>query len=186
MITNIVEAIRKKLGYPPLEKVDPNIQETKHNEEQTIEEKLAQSAIPVVLAGFFKYTRTDEGSTSVFNGKKEDQWLGRIFGDRKAKAVEKVAQYAGVSVEEAGVDMEQVAREAFLLVNESASGKHAPEKIKNFMSNQRHNILVHLPAAMQLGDLLEDNAMDDRTNKMEGPVSSFMHTIENKLSGGGS
>jgi hypothetical protein len=44
---------------------------------------------------------------------------------------------------------------------------------------------VHLPAAMQLGYLLNDNAMDDRTNKMEGPVSSFMHTIENKLSGGG-
>ena len=54
------------------------------------------------------------------------------------------------------------------------------------MSGQRHNILVYLPAALQLGDLLNDNAMDDRTNKMEGPVSNFMHNIENKLSGGGS
>ena len=27
-------------------------------------------------------------------------------------------------------------------------------------------------------DLLEDNTMDDRMNKMEGPVSSFMHKIE--------
>ena len=64
--------------------------------------------------------------------------------------------------------------------------KPTAEKIRLFMSSQRHNILVHLPAALQLGDFLHDNAMDDRTNKMEGPVSNVMHTIENKLSGGGS
>jgi hypothetical protein len=43
-----------------------------------------------------------------------------------------------------------------------------------------------LPPALQMGDLLNDNTMDDRTNKMEGPISSMMHSIENKLSGGGS
>jgi hypothetical protein len=39
---------------------------------------------------------------------------------------------------------------------------------------------------MQLGDLLKDDSLDDRTNKMEGPISNMMHNIENKLSGGGS
>jgi hypothetical protein len=36
---------------------------------------------------------------------------------------------------------------------------------------------------MQLGRLLEDDSLDDRTNKMEGPISNFMHSIENKFSG---
>jgi hypothetical protein len=35
-----------------------------------------------------------------------------------------------------------------------------------------------------MGYLLGDESMDDRTNKMEGPISSFMHTIEDKFSGG--
>jgi len=37
-----------------------------------------------------------------------------------------------------------------------------------------------------MGDILNDDTLDDRTNKMEGPISNFMHSIENKFSGGGS
>ena len=39
-------------------------------------------------------------------------------------------------------------------------------------------------AALHLGKLLDNPNMDDRTNKMEGPVSSFMHKIENIFSEG--
>ena len=65
-----------------------------------------------------------------------------------------------------------------------STARCSAKKIKTFMGNHRHNILVYLPAALQAGYLLDDNAIDDRTNKMEGPVSSFMHSIENKLAGG--
>ncbi len=183
-MTNIIEAIQKKLGYPALEKIDPNIQETKDKPLKTTEEKLAQSAIPVVLAGFYKYTSTDDGANALVNKGREVRWLDEIFGDQKQNAVEKVAQYAGVSVDEAMADMEQIAREASQLIKEIGGEKHSVEKVKTFMSNHRHNILVYRPAALQAGYLLDDNAIDDRTNKMEGPVSSFMHTIEDKLAGG--
>jgi hypothetical protein len=53
------------------------------------------------------------------------------------------------------------------------------------MSDQRHHILVYLPASLQLGELLNDSGMDDQTNKMEGPISNLVHNIENKFSGGG-
>jgi hypothetical protein len=53
------------------------------------------------------------------------------------------------------------------------------------MNDQRHQVLVYLPAPLQLGDLIHDESLDDRTNKMEGPVSNFMHKIEDKLSQGG-
>jgi hypothetical protein len=45
------------------------------------------------------------------------------------------------------------------------------------MHNQRNNILPFLPAELQMGELLHDNTLDDRTNKMEGPVSSIMRAI---------
>jgi hypothetical protein len=38
---------------------------------------------------------------------------------------------------------------------------------------------------MNFGDILHDETLDDRTNKMEGPISNFMHKIEDKLSGAG-
>ena len=50
--------------------------------------------------------------------------------------------------------------------------------VMNFFSDQRSNILKHLPAELHAGELLNDPAMDDSTNKMEGPMSGMMHTIE--------
>ena len=51
------------------------------------------------------------------------------------------------------------------------------------MLTQRNNILPYLPAALQTGKLLNENTLDDRTNKMKGPVSNFVHSIESMLSG---
>ena len=42
----------------------------------------------------------------------------------------------------------------------------------------RHIILSHLPGAIEIGSILNDNTLDDRTNKMNGPVSGIMHSIE--------
>lgn len=186
MITNIVEIVQNDLGYPAIEKIDPNIQETKTNKSKSSREKVAQSAIPTVLAGFFSFTRSDKGCNYILAGGGPKNWLDVIFGDKKDAAVEKIAQYGGLSVEDAAIHMEDIAREVVIIMHEAAGEKPTAEKLRSYMNSQRHNILVYLPAALQLGDLLNDNGMDDRTNKMEGPISSLMHSIENKLSGGGS
>ena len=187
MITNIVAAVQKNLGYPPLQKVDPNSQEVKHFAGVSSEEKLAQSAITAVLAGLAKFGRSDSGANYLFSNKGEDQnWLDIIFSGRKAEAVDKVAQYSGVSVSEASAHMQKIAGEGVRMIHQSVGSKEKPEKIRTYMKGQRHNILLYLPAAMQLGDLLDDDTLDDRTNKMEGPISNFMHKVEDKLSGGGS
>ena len=89
-------------------------------------------------------------------------------------------------MEDAAMQMEDIAREAVLIIHEAPGEKPTAEKLRSYMNGQRHNILVYLPPSLQMGDLLNDNAMDDRTNKMEGPISSMMHSRENKLSGGGS
>jgi len=186
MMTNIVEIVQNDLGFPAIEKVDPNSQETRAREHKSSRDKLAQSAIPAVLAGFFNLTRSDSGCHHILNGGDHENWLDTFFGDKKDKAVEKISHYAGISMTDAAINMEDIARDTVLVIHETIGEKPTIEKLKSYMSGQRHHILVYLPAALQLGYLLNDNAMDDRTNKMEGPISSMMHSIENKLSGGGS
>lgn len=182
MAINLVETIQKNLGFPALQKIDPNIHETKNDAVRTADERLAQAAIPAVLTFLYKLTRSDAGCKYILSEEGKQSKLDEIFEDKTAEAAEKVAQYAGVSAETAKERMEEVAEEAIKLIKESAGQHPAEEKIRTFMSYQRHNILVHLPAAMQLGDLLNDESLDDRTNKMEGPVSGFLHRIENILS----
>jgi len=184
MATNIIEAIQKNLESPALQKVDPNIQETKEKYHQAITEKLAQAAIPAVLTAFYKFLRTDDGCKKLISADPAEDWLGILYKEKEEEAVEKVAQYAAVTKNQAEGYMENTADEAARLIKESAGDPASPEKIKTYMNGQRHHILVYLPAALNMGDLLNDEALDDRTNKMEGPISNFVHKIENNLSGG--
>lgn len=184
MAINLVETIQKNLGYPSLQKIDPNIQETKEKILGNSQGKLAQAAIPAVLTALYKFTRTDEGCNSILSDTGNADWLDTIFEKNETAAVDKVARYAGINPGEAESAMENIADEAVITIKKSAGTNPTAGNIKAFMNDQRHNILVYLPAAMQMGDLLNDEALDDRTNKMEGPVSSFMHKIENILSDG--
>jgi hypothetical protein len=65
-----------------------------------------------------------------------------------------------------------------------AGGNNETATIQKILVSQRHNILTYLPPEMQLGKALQDNSMDDRTNKMEGPVSDLMHFFEKVFAGG--
>ena len=183
MSTSLVEFIQKKMGYPELQKVDPVDHEVKHPGERTMREKLAQSAIPTVLASLYKFTRSEQGREKILSGNAEENWLYTILGEKERIAVDKVAHYAGVSKEIAEENMLMISLEAIHALRESIVNHPTHEAVTRFMGDQRHSILVYLPASMQLGRLLEDDSLDDRTNKMEGPISNFVHTIENKFSG---
>ena len=74
--------------------------------------------------------------------------------------------------------MEQVAHHAIGVIKENISGEKSDNAVRQFLIDQRNNILVYLPAELQIGNVLNDNTIDDRTNKMEGPVSGYMHWLE--------
>ena len=179
MVTNIVEAIQQKLGYQPLKKVDPNTQEIKEANKMSAEEKLPQAAVPAVLAAMIKFSDGKDGVT-LLSANDNSNWLQTIYCGKEDEAVTKVADYAGVNPEEARAQMENIAREGVHIAREFVKTPD-PEKLRSFMNSQRHSILSHLPAAMKLGDVLNEETFDDRTNKMEGPVSSFLHKIEDIL-----
>ena len=175
---NLLETIQNKLGYQPLQKVDPNNQEIKHPSEVAPDQKLAQAAIPAVLAGLIKYSDSPEGVNIVTS--ENHNWLNRLFSGKEKYAVKQIADYAGVSEQEAEEKMERISEESVSVVRENVKSPDA-EKLRSYMNSQRHSILNHLPATLKMGDLLNEENFDDRTNKMEGPVSTIMHKIENLL-----
>lgn len=181
MTINLIETIQKNLQLPALHKVDPNTQDVKLPEESTVIEKLAQASIPAVLTAFYKLSRTVEGSEIIQRGNFSTSWINTLFGEDAPRAVGAIDDYAHSSYDTARDQVEAVAVEAARVITEN--GKDA-DGIKRLLTDERTNTLTYLPAALQIGDLLNDSTLDDRTNKMKGPISSMMHSIEEKFSEG--
>jgi len=184
MANNLIETIQKNLGLPALQKIDPNIQEVKDKSLRSSRENLAQAAIPAVLTALYKFMKKDEGCTGFISNETNPDWLGTFFEGKEKSAVDKVALYAEVSAGEAESLMEDVADEAVVAIKSSIKPKLTGDLVRTYLESQRHHIIVYLPPVMKMGDLLNDEQLDDRTNKMEGPVSGFMHRVENLLSKG--
>ena len=186
MAFNIVESIQKTVGFPELQKIDPNTQEVIKPENMSCQDYLGQAAIPAVLTGIYKFTRAEEGNAEILQGELKGNFLSIIFGIKKDEVVNKVAGYTGNSPEYAADKMEAIARAAVGVIREHLTKEPTGSNVKDLLTAQRHHILVYLPASLQLGDTLNDETLDDRTNKMEGPVSGFVHTMEQVFSTSGS
>lgn len=182
MTHNIVELIQENLGYPPLKKVDPNIQEVPEvaATPNIMSESFAQAAIPATLVGLFVYVHSKEGEAGIKN-KSHGNWIDTLFGRHSEDVVERVANYAGTDPGITRKEMEKIAEEAIRIANE----KKVDGEIKLFFVNQRNTILSYLPAALQLGEVMNNDAFDDRTNKMHGPFSDHMHWLEKFFSSSG-
>ncbi|MBA2499880.1 MAG: hypothetical protein H0V30_09160 [Chitinophagaceae bacterium] len=182
MTHNIVETIQKNLGYPPLKKVDPNIQEVKEvaASPHIMSESFGQAAIPATLVGLFVFVHTKEGEANVRNNS-QSSWIDAFFDKHSEDVVERVANYAGTDPGLTRNEMEKIAAEAVRISNE----KKEDGEMKLFFVNQRNSILSYLPATLQIGDLMDNDALDDRTNKMHGPMSDHMHWLEKFFSSSG-
>lgn len=178
MAINIVEEVQKRMGYEPLQKIDPNTQEPLTTEVFTSPASaLSQAAIPAILAAVYKKSKTPEDVDDIMGVRNSTNYLPALFGNNADLAVQSVATYAKVTPAEARQNMQQIAITALQVLHTEVKDP-SPAAVGNFMKTQRDNILHHLPASLQMGKLLDDDTIDDRTNKMEGPVSGLMHTIE--------
>lgn len=182
-MANLVDIIQKNLQYPPLQKIDPNTQDVKQKSEETGIDKVAQAAIPAVLTGLYMLSRNDDGCLKIMNTVESANSLTVLFHNDEQEVVQRIAHYTGLSTNQAKGHLESIADESLRVVNEIAGS--SCQKLKHYMNDQRHNILVCLPASLEMGNFLADEHLDDKTNKMEGPVSNFIHKIENLLSQGG-
>jgi hypothetical protein len=183
MSIHITEAVQKRLQFPPLQKIDPNTQ----SNDQELHEMIfpvTQAAIMTALAGLYKITRTTEGSVRLLLAGKRAAWLHEVYGENLRPTFQWIADYTHSTAEEVEKLVKAAADTSILILHEQLAGHISAESFTNYMSGQRDDILAYLPAGLHIGELLHDPTIDDNTNKMEGPVSSFMHKIENIFSEG--
>lgn len=184
MATSLVESIQKSLGYPELHKIDPNTQAVKHKESEEEPKHFAQAAIPTVLIGLYKYGSTEKGSADILRGNFSTNWLDLFFTNKKDEVISKVSSYSGINEADTAQKLGEIADEAISIIRENTPDKNASfTDVKSYVAQQRNNILVYLPPELQISTVVEDSTLDDRTNKMEGPMSNSMHFIERLFSG---
>ena len=172
MAIDLIEEIRNQLGSKPLPKIDPNTQEPAQN----IRPDIGNAAIPAVLAGFYKGTRSVEASDKLMNTPDNDM-LQELFCEHTDDVTQSVAAYSRVPAEDAKNEMQRIVVAVKEVLEENLKVVNGSNAM-TFFTNQRSNILKHLPVELHMGELINDPAMDDRTNKMEGPISGMMHKIE--------
>jgi hypothetical protein len=183
MAINIITKLQQNLGYPELTKIDPNTQEAKLEGGNLNEQRMGQAVVSAVTAGLYQLSNTDEGARAIAGEENVVDWNDTIFGSHAEQLIRNVAEYASSSTIVASDRLQQAAVEAIRIIRENVKPTPHHEDLKVFINNQRDHILPYLPAALHLGDLLHNPNMDDRTNKMQGPVSSVMHKIEKALGG---
>lgn len=184
--TNIIELLQQALNSKPLQKVSPNTQEVKKAAADTTNaSKLQQAVISAVLTGLYKITRTKEGAEQVLGGNISTSWGDLLFADNKDALINHIVTYGVCSPANVSGEIEMAGTEAADIIRTNAGGNKTvtADDVVVYMKGQRNNILQALPAALQLGALLDDDTLDDHTHKMDGPISGLMHTIEKAFSG---
>lgn len=176
-MTNLIELIRKNLGYNEIHKIDPNTQDVRADQKVHGTDSLTQAAIPTVLVGLYNNLQTEESASQMLEGDSAS-WLTTIFGNKTDSVIDKIAAYAKTAPASVKQESEHIANEAVRIVRQQISDHQNFTAIQAFVKENRTDTLKYLPAALQIGDLVNNNNIDDRTNKMEGPVSNFMHKLE--------
>ena len=183
MAINLLQVIQQNLNFPPLKKIDPNTQEVKADTDTPNEHRFSQAAIPAILTGLYAYSAKDQNAEAILRGDLSSDWVSKIFGDRKNAVVDKISQYSFYGSDElSGGKLNEVATEAVRVTRDHMKPGASIKDVKDFLSAQTTQWLPYLPAALHMGELVNEEALDDNTNKMEGPISSLMHKIASAFS----
>ena len=182
MSINLLEKVQENLLYAPLQKVDPNKVADNNSSNKEGELHFSKVAIPAVLIGLYKYSTTDDGAAEILRGDYNTNWVSKIFSETKVAVIESIASYVDQSRLNSFEQMDNIADEAIKLAKENMPSPASIKDVKAFFSNQVNNILPFLEPQLKMGDILNDTGIDDNTNKMQGPLSSLMHSIGSAFS----
>ena len=173
---DVIEEVRKYIGSRPLPKIDPNTQLPESQPVRIFSPDLGNAVIPALLVGFYKHSRNETDAEKLLLDN-SNKLLEDIFCEKKSDIIRSVANYAKVSESEAESEMKSSCEVIINVLKEQIKTLNG-KTVCAFFTDQRSNILKHLPVDLNMGEFMNDSSIDDRTNKMEGPMSGFMHTIE--------
>ncbi|RQO30264.1 hypothetical protein DBR32_11860 [Taibaiella sp. KBW10] len=171
MSENLILNMQEALGTN-IEKIDindPNLHTPVHPESS---DALAQAAIPAVLIGSLIHLAKQE------HPEQYTAQMDQVFAGKSDEVIDAIAKYAQTTPTEAG---DYIARtiDAFNRVSQEQHEGNA-KKLMSALENQQNDILRYLPSVLGLGPKLNIDIIDDRTNKMEGPLSSLANFFFNE------
>jgi hypothetical protein len=177
---NIIETVQKNLGFNALVKIDPNTQETIGPGNPMGNNALSQAGIPAILLGIYNKLEQDPSADLLWDDQ-PGSLLERIFGKSTEAVIQRITTYSQTEDKHRIQELEHMAIESLRVVKEKI-GEGANEKaIRNFVAGNKPDTLLYLPPSLEIGTILQNNNLDDRTGKMEGPISSLMHRVEKKF-----
>ena len=118
MVVNLLESLQFKLGYPTLQKIDPNTQLVTENANTPDEHKFSQAAIPVVLTSLYNYSQTDVGALKVLQASALTTWTNYIFSDNQQMVVERIAAYANYPADNVISKLHSITVAAVIIIKE--------------------------------------------------------------------
>lgn len=175
MSVNLLQKVQQELGYPELIKIDPNTNNVVETDRPV--NLFAQAAIPAVLTAMYKYVQTDDGANEFLRGDGSTDWVGNLFPESSAEVISKIENYAAGGTESAKPKMNEIAAMARNIVKKDIGENASTNDVKEYFLSQRNNILPYLQPELNMGNILNDDTVDDNVNKMEGPVSSLIKSV---------
>lgn len=173
---DLIETLTKHFGYAPLAMIDPNTQDVVAEDGEANLHRFSQAGIPVILVGLHHFLASDTGAEEVLHPTISTTWVSKIFDNDAPQVIERVNDYSGFDPSGTEGKLNDIAAKAVELVRESAGSEKLID-IKAVLESQIGNILTYLPPSIQLGSLLQESSLDDRTHKMEGPISTLVQAI---------
>ncbi len=173
---NVIETVQTNLGLMPLKKIDPNTMEIMGLPVDLGNTALAQAGIPAILLGIYNRLELDPDFSTLQAD--SGRMLEKIFGKSKDVVVKKIKIYSKIKDDNSEQELEHIASESMRVVKEKTANAANENAIRRFVAANKPDILLYLPPSLDLGILLQNNNLDDRTGKMEGPVSTLVHHLE--------
>ena len=180
MAENIVKLLEDRLRDRPMKTMDPNTQAAGDEQVQSPKALYHRVIMSAALAGLLEFSRKDKNIQDLLSNHSDKDYSQRVFHHHFSELENRIRAYSGYSGGNPKDDFNFVLQQLIDIVGAHAAGD--PHSAKDFLSNQRANIVSYLPGDLHTGKLLDNGTIDDRTNKMHGPFSDFTHWLEQLFS----
>lgn len=167
MAKHLVEQLRQLLGVQELQRIDSENRDVAH-ETELRGQRLAQAAIPAVLAGLEIVARSNDDANMIGFSHLPGNSLQAIFNNKTDGIVKKIAEYASTGIPETLAFMVKAAEQAFELLRQETGGDTL--QVQALLQEQQEDIHSFLPLVIEIERIMRKESLGDRTHLLESQL----------------
>lgn len=171
-MASLIENMQERLGVH-INKIDINDPQQKHTSNDYTADLIAQATIPTILTGALQFYAAPDVD---YYQNLQNEGVDSLLNNRTLAVAHAVAAFAQSTPEQATEYLNKT-YSAFQQVVQESTDITNTEELRDSLQNQQTEILSYLPGSLGLGDKLGIDALDDRSNKFQGPLSSLANKM---------